>query len=137
MPQEGSGVRVLASRIKHSRFSPPARPKARNPRIQIRSGISHHPVEQRFAAVEALEVLKKMADQGFGLFKVSAGDVRGDEAIRLRPERVIIRQGLRIGHIQPGRPEAPGMQCRFQFFILTMQESGEPGAAEERLKAED
>mgnify|MGYP000320057620 CR=1 FL=1 len=45
-------------------------------------------------------------------FAVSAGDVRGDETIRLAPQRVVRGQRFRLGHVQPRRADMAGTQRR-------------------------
>ena len=71
-----------------------------------------------FSANEPLKVFEKMTDQRFGLASVAARHVRSDKTIGFRPKRMIVRQRLRFGHVQPGRSDAPRTQGIQQGILI-------------------
>ncbi len=51
-----------------------------------------------------------MTDERFRFVPMAPGSVRGDEAVWRRQRRVIARERLRVGDIEPGRAEVAGAQ---------------------------
>src|ERR1700744_2897274 len=90
------------------RIAIPARGDTRPPppawsKSDIKSGSLNHPIEQRLATLEALEIVDEVLNESLGLRVMATRAVRRDIAIRRRPERMIGRQRLRIGHIEISR----------------------------------
>jgi hypothetical protein len=60
---------------------------------------SLHPVNERYALLEALQIIKKMSDQSNRLVGVPASGVGSNITVWRRPERMVRREGFRIGYV--------------------------------------
>ena len=80
--------------------------------------MSHDAVQKRLSANEASQILQEVTNQRFGFANVSSCHMRGNEAIWFRPKRVIVRQRLRLGHVQPGGLEVSRPQSVRQGLLI-------------------
>src|SRR5262245_43055189 len=81
-------------------------------------GRSDDPVDQRLAALEALQVANEVTDERFVLLAMATGDVWRDQAAWVRPERVFLRQRLGIDRVEAGAAELAGAQRDEQGVLV-------------------
>ncbi len=79
---------------------------------------SPHPVDERYALLEAPQIIEEVSDQPDGLIDVPAASVRSDITVWRRPEGMFRGKRFRIGYIQVSRRQPGGSQRLDQRALI-------------------